>query len=78
MVNSGLGILPTVLIVLFIGTAFGATQGAIVARLGIQSFIVTLAGLQAARGIARMWSGGLGIPIAYGDGPQEAPRRSRC
>ncbi|MFG1869233.1 ABC transporter permease [Micromonospora arborensis] len=73
MVDSGLGIVPTVLIVLFIGTAFGATQGAIVARLGIQSFIVTLAGLQAARGIARMWSGGLGIPIAYGDGPQEAP-----
>ncbi|PWR10841.1 ABC transporter permease [Micromonospora acroterricola] len=73
MVDSGLGIVPTVLIVLFIGTAFGATQGAIVARLGIQSFIVTLAGLQAARGIARMWSGGLGIPIAYGEGPQEAP-----
>lgn len=73
MVDSGLGILPTVLIVLFIGTAFGATQGIIVARLGIQSFIVTLAGLQVARGIARMWSGGLGIPIAYGDGPQEAP-----
>lgn len=73
MVDSGLGIVPTVLIVLFIGTAFGATQGAIVARIGIQSFIVTLAGLQAARGIARMWSGGLGIPIAYGEGPQEAP-----
>ncbi|MET7966328.1 ABC transporter permease [Micromonospora sp. NPDC005305] len=73
MVDSGMGVLPTVLIVLFIGAAFGATQGAIVARLGIQSFIVTLAGLQAARGIARMWSGGLGIPIAYGDGPQEAP-----
>jgi ribose transport system permease protein len=73
MVDSGLGILPMVLIVLAIGTAFGATQGMIVARIGIQSFIVTLAGLQAARGIARMWSGGLGIPIAYGTGPQEAP-----
>jgi ribose transport system permease protein len=73
MVDSGLDILPMVLIVLAIGTAFGATQGMIVARLGIQSFIVTLAGLQAARGIARMWSGGLGIPIAYGTGPQEAP-----
>ena len=73
LVNSGMGILPMVLIVLLIGTAFGATQGVITAHLGIQSFIVTLAGLQAARGIARIWSGGLGIPIAYGTGPKEAP-----
>jgi ribose transport system permease protein len=73
MVDSGLGILPMVLIVLSIGALFGAAQGALVAGLGIQSFIVTLAGLQAARGLARIWSGGLGIPIAYGTGPKEAP-----
>ncbi|MBC8992633.1 ABC transporter permease [Micromonospora chalcea] len=73
MVDSGLGILPAVAAVLAIGVLFGALQGYAVARLGIQSFIVTLAGLQVARGIARIWSGGLGIPIAYGDGPQEAP-----
>jgi ribose transport system permease protein len=73
MVDSGMGILPMVVIVLAIGAVFGATQGALVARLGIQSFIVTLAGLQAARGIARIWSGGLGIPIAYGTGPKEVP-----
>jgi ribose transport system permease protein len=73
MVDSGLGVAPMALIVLAIGTAFGAAQGMIVAFLGIQSFIVTLAGLQAARGIARIWSGGLGVPIAYGTGPQEAP-----
>ncbi|MEV4524539.1 ABC transporter permease [Micromonospora tulbaghiae] len=73
MVDSGLGILPAVAAVLAIGALFGALQGYAVARLGIQSFIVTLAGLQVARGIARIWSGGLGIPIAYGDGPQEAP-----
>ncbi len=73
MVDSGLGILPAVTVVLLIGAVFGALQGYATARLGIQSFIVTLAGLQVARGLARIWSGGLGIPIAYGDGPQEAP-----
>ncbi|GAA2376638.1 ABC transporter permease [Dactylosporangium salmoneum] len=73
MVNSGWGILTTVLAVLAIGACFGALQGYATARLGIQSFIVTLAGLQVARGLARIWSGGLGIPIAYGDGPGEAP-----
>src|SRR5690606_5244628 len=40
---------------------------------GIQAFIVTLAGLQIARGLARIWSGGQGVPIAYGDGPGTAP-----
>ncbi|MEU6076365.1 ABC transporter permease [Micromonospora sp. NPDC047074] len=73
MVDSGLGILPAVAVVLVIGALFGALQGYATARLGVQSFIVTLAGLQVARGLARIWSGGLGVPIAYGDGPQEAP-----
>jgi ribose transport system permease protein len=73
MVDSGYGILPAVAVVLAIGLLFGALQGYATARLGIQSFIVTLAGLQVARGLARIWSGGLGIPIAYGDGPKEAP-----
>jgi ribose transport system permease protein len=73
MVDSGYGILPAVVVVLSIGLLFGALQGYATARLGIQSFIVTLAGLQVARGLARIWSGGLGIPIAYGDGPKEAP-----
>lgn len=73
LVNNGLGIAETVLIVLLIGTAIGVLQGLAVARLGIQAFIVTLAGLQVARGLARIWSGGVGIPIAYGGGPLEAP-----
>ncbi|KOX05861.1 ABC transporter permease [Micromonospora sp. NRRL B-16802] len=73
LVDSGFGIVPAVAVVLVIGALFGAVQGYAVARLGIQSFIVTLAGLQVARGIARIWSGGLGIPIAYGDGAHEAP-----
>lgn len=73
LIVNDLGVLPTVLIILLIGAAFGATQGYLSARLSIQSFIVTLAGLQVARGLARMWSGGQGVPLAYGDGPELAP-----
>ena len=57
MVDSGWGVLPTVLVVLLVGAAFGALQGVATAVIGIQSFIVTLAGLQVARGLARIWSG---------------------
>lgn len=68
MVN-GMSMWMTVLIILGIGAVFGAMQGLLSARFGIQAFIVTLAGLQVARGLARMWSGGQGVPLAYGDGP---------
>ncbi|WP_237565638.1 ABC transporter permease [Ornithinimicrobium cavernae] len=72
MVND-FGVVVTIAIVLALGLAFGALQGLITAKLGLQSFIVTLAGLQIARGLARIWSGGQGIPLAYGDGPGLAP-----
>ena len=73
MVENGFGVLPTVALVLLIGVVFGLLQGAASARFGIQSFIVTLAGLQIARGLARIWSGGQGVAIAYGNGRGEAP-----
>ena len=73
MINSGQGVVLTILLVLAIGLALGVVQGAISTGLGIQAFIVTLAGLQIARGLARMWSGGQGIPIAYGEGEGLAP-----
>jgi ribose transport system permease protein len=66
-------VLPAVAVILAIGTAFGAVQGLISTKLAIQSFIVTLAGLQVARGLARIWSEGEGVPLAYGDGPGLAP-----
>ncbi len=72
MVND-FGVALTVLTILLIGLMFGAAQGYLSARLGIQAFIVTLAGMQIARGLARIWSGGQGIPLAYGDGPDLAP-----
>jgi ribose transport system permease protein len=73
MVNDGYGILATVTVVMLIGLVFGALQGVAVGVFGIQAFIVTLAGLQVARGLARIWSGGIGVAIAYGNGPQQAP-----
>lgn len=73
LVNNDFPVLPAVLIVLLVGAGFGFLQGVASAMLGIQSFIVTLAGMQVARGIARIWSGGQGVSIAYGTDPQEAP-----
>ncbi|RRO15791.1 ABC transporter permease [Saccharopolyspora rhizosphaerae] len=73
MVDSGYGVWTTVAVVLLAGIAFGFLQGAAVALLGVQAFIVTLAGLQIARGLARMWSGGETVQISYGDGPGQAP-----
>ncbi|MFJ9780409.1 ABC transporter permease [Amycolatopsis sp. NPDC101161] len=73
LVDDGFGVLPAVLVVLAAGLVFGLLQGVASAVFGIQAFIVTLAGLQVARGLARIWSGGQGVAIAYGDGPGEAP-----
>lgn len=73
MTGNGLGVLPAVLIVLALGLIFGVVQGLLSAKIGLQAFIVTLAGMQVARGLARIWSGGQGVPIAYGGGPGTAP-----
>ncbi len=73
LVENDLGVVATVVVVLAIGLGFGLLQGFAVARFGIQAFIVTLAGMQIARGLARIWSGGQGISITYGDGPGQAP-----
>ena len=73
MARNGMGVLPTVLIVLAAGLVFGMVQGITTAMFGIQSFIVTLAGLQVARGLARIWAGGQAVPLVYGDGPGQAP-----
>jgi ribose transport system permease protein len=73
MMERDYGVLPAVALILVIGTAFGAIQGLLSTKLAIQSFIVTLAGLQVARGLARIWSEGEGVPLAYGNGPDLAP-----
>jgi ribose transport system permease protein len=73
MVDGDLGVAATVVVILLIGALFGLLQGLASALFGIQAFIVTLAGMQIARGLARIWSGGQGVAIAYGDDPGEAP-----
>jgi ribose transport system permease protein len=73
MVDDGYGVFLAVGLVLLLGIAFGVLQGTAVATLGVQAFIVTLAGLQIARGLARMWSGGQTVQISYGNGPGQAP-----
>lgn len=73
MVSGGFGLVTTVLVVLVMGTCFGLVQGAISSKFRLEAFIVTLAGLQAARGLALVVSGNQYINIAYGDGPGLAP-----
>jgi ribose transport system permease protein len=73
MTTSSLGLVPTLLTVLLAGTAFGTMQGLIAIRFRLESFIVTLAGLQMARGLALILSGNVYINISYGDGPGLAP-----
>lgn len=73
LINNDLNVVLAVVIVLAIGLGFGLLQGVAVARFGIQAFIVTLAGMQIARGLARIWSGGEGVSITYGDAPHQAP-----
>ena len=69
----GWGILTTLLAVLAAGVAFGAAQGAISTRFRLEPFIVTLAGLQVARGLALVVSHNKYINIGYGSGPGLAP-----
>ncbi|MFT3765305.1 MAG: ABC transporter permease [Minicystis sp.] len=54
----GWGALPAVVAVLAIGSAAGAASGALVARFRLQPFIVTLAMMVFARGLAKRLSGG--------------------
>src|SRR3984957_10551974 len=73
MTTAGWGLLTTVLTVMATGTAFGAMQGVISTRFRLEPFIVTLAGLQIARGLALVISNNQYINISYGDGPGLAP-----
>ena len=73
MVNNGLGFFPAIGVSLLIGALFGLFNGTVVTRMKIQAFIVTLATMNIARGLARFWSNGIGIPLSYGYGEGLAP-----
>ena len=48
-------------------------NGLCITKLRLQAFIVTLASMNIARGLARFWANGIGIPLAYGKGEGMAP-----
>ena len=73
MTTAGWGLIPTLLFVMACGLAFGGLQGVISTKFRLEPFIVTLAGLQLARGLALIISGNQYINISYGDGPGLAP-----
>ncbi|MCW6509294.1 ABC transporter permease [Lichenifustis flavocetrariae] len=73
LVNEGWGLWSTLPLVIVVGVLFGAVQGAISTKARIQAFIVTLAGLQAARGLSLIVSNNSFININYGQGPGSAP-----
>jgi ribose transport system permease protein len=73
MTRYDLDTVPTVLLVLALGTFVGIVNGLVTTRFNIQSFITTLAMLGVARGAASLWSGGYAVPLAFGDGVGLAP-----
>jgi len=73
LVNEGWGLWSTLSLVVATGVVFGAIQGAVSTRFRIQAFIVTLAGLQVARGLSLIASNNSFININYGTGPGNAP-----
>ena len=78
MVKSGLGFVPAILVSLGIGALFGLFNGLCITKLRLQAFIVTLASMNIARGLARFWANGIGIPLAYGKGEGMALKYFRC
>jgi ribose transport system permease protein len=74
LMRYGWDTVPTILIILSMGTFIGLLNGTISTKLNMQAFIVTLATLSAARGIASLWSGGYAIPLAFGQGAGVAPQ----
>jgi ribose transport system permease protein len=60
-------IVAIIFLALFITTAFGALQGTLIARLKVQPFIITLAGMIGLRGFARFLTTNANIDIGFGD-----------
>ena len=68
LMRFGYGTPETVVAVLLAGLLIGAINALVITKGRIQSFIVTLAMMSAARGLARVVSGGSGVAIGYGSG----------
>lgn len=63
IMRSGLPILSSILIGLAVGTAIGALNGLVITKFSLPPFIVTLATMNIARGIAYLYSGGSSVRI---------------
>ena len=61
--TQGRGLVPCLLSAIAVGLIIGALQGTLVAYVNIPSFIVTLGGLQAWRGLILKFSQGATIPV---------------
>ncbi len=68
LMKTGMGLVPTALIVVAASGLWGVLNGAVVARWRLPAFIATLATMSAARGAARYLSGGTAIPLGFGPG----------
>ncbi|MGH9901746.1 MAG: ABC transporter permease, partial [Pyrinomonadaceae bacterium] len=68
LMRGGYGTPETLIVVLLAGLLIGAINAAVITKGRIQSFVVTLAMMSAARGAARLVSGGSGVEIGYGEG----------
>jgi ribose transport system permease protein len=73
MIDFGWGAALAIGAVLVAGLLFGLAQGVASTTMRIQAFVVTLAGLQLARGLARIIAGDKFINISYGNGQGQAP-----
>ncbi|WCG34369.1 ABC transporter permease [Enterococcus dispar] len=58
IVNSGLPLIPAILIGLLLGVVVGFLNGIVIANFKVPAFIVTLATMNVAKGIAYVYSGG--------------------
>ncbi len=76
LMHGAAGVAMSIAAVLVAGAAVGLLNGVVTARWRIQPFIVTLATMSAARGVARYISGGAAVPMAYG--PGAAPETFRA
>jgi len=61
--TQGWGLVPCLVLAILVGLAIGAIQGSLVAYVNIPSFIVTLGGLQAWRGMILKLTKGATIPV---------------
>ncbi|MGC8819863.1 MAG: sugar ABC transporter permease [Fervidobacterium sp.] len=67
LLRDGMPVLPTILIVLGLGTVFGLANGFLVANVGLPAFVATLAGMMIFRGALLLFTQSTGTIIVMED-----------